>query len=164
MDEIAPHGVAPLLDRHGLERFLEEVRRKGESLVFTNGCFDLLHAGHVAYLTQARALGDRLLIGLNSDASVGRLKGPGRPLVPEQERARVLGALRCVDGVVLFDEDTPRELILRVRPQILVKGGDYSPEQVVGAVEVRAWDGVVEILPYREGFSTSEMIRRIRNL
>jgi rfaE bifunctional protein nucleotidyltransferase chain/domain len=118
----------------------------------------------VAYLMQARALGDRLLVGLNSDDSVRRLKGPGRPLVDARGRAIVLGSLRCVDGITLFGQDTPRELILRVRPAVLVKGGDYRAEEVVGASDLPQWGGRLEILPFQGGYGTSELIRRIRNL
>lgn len=155
---------APVLASEGLDQFLEEVRSNNLSLVFTNGCFDLIHPGHVAYLMEARSLGDRLLIGLNSDASVRRLKGAGRPLVPEAGRALVLGSLRCVDGIAVFDTDTPRDLILRVRPSVLVKGGDYKPDQVVGASDLPSWGGRLSILPFRTGYSTSELIRGIRNL
>ncbi len=154
---------APLLDDAGLERFLAEARGASLRLVFTNGCFDLIHPGHVAYLTEARSLGDRLIVGLNADASVRRLKGPGRPLIGQEGRAAVLGALRCVDAVVLFGEDTPRDLILRVRPHVLVKGGDYRAEDVVGATDLPAWGGTLRILPYLPGHSTSEIMDRLRN-
>jgi D-beta-D-heptose 7-phosphate kinase/D-beta-D-heptose 1-phosphate adenosyltransferase len=158
-----PPAAAPILDPAALERFLAPVRAAGLRLVFTNGCFDLIHPGHVAYLEEARALGDRLLVGLNTDASVRRLKGPARPLVPAEGRAAVLAALRCVDAVTFFDEDTPRDLILRVRPAFLVKGGDYRPEEVVGAADLPAWGGELRILPFRAGYATSDLVRRIRN-
>jgi D-beta-D-heptose 7-phosphate kinase/D-beta-D-heptose 1-phosphate adenosyltransferase len=154
---------APILDEPGLLRFLDEIRANGLRLVFTNGCFDLIHPGHVAYLMEARALGDRLLVGLNSDDSVRRLKGAGRPLIPERGRGEILAALRCVDAVVVFGEDTPRELILRVRPKFLVKGGDYRPEEVVGATDLPGWGGELRILPFREGFATSKIIAAVRN-
>jgi rfaE bifunctional protein nucleotidyltransferase chain/domain len=160
---IEPPPPAPLLDGPGLDRFLTETRGAGLRLVFTNGCFDLIHPGHVAYLTQARFLGDRLIVGLNTDESVRRLKGPDRPLIGQEGRAAVLGALRCVDAVVLFEEDTPRDLILRIRPHVLVKGGDYRAEDVVGATDLPAWGGTVRILPYLPGHSTSEIISRLRN-
>ncbi len=131
-------------------------------VVFTNGCFDLLHPGHVAYLEEARALGDALVVGLNTDASVRRLKGAGRPLVPEEARARVLAGLAAVDAVTLFDEDTPRELIGALLPDVLVKGGDYALDQVAGKEEVEGAGGQVRILPFREGYSTTELVRRIR--
>jgi len=155
---------APVLDEQGLDRFLREIRTNELTLVFTNGCFDLIHPGHVDYLMEARSLGDRLLVGLNSDDSVRRLKGPGRPLVAEQGRSLVLGSLKCVDGIVIFDTDTPRDLILRVRPAILVKGGDYKEQDVVGARDLASWGGRLEILPFRAGYATSELIRCIRNL
>jgi rfaE bifunctional protein nucleotidyltransferase chain/domain len=150
-----------ILDREALvARF---GRPRGGALVFTNGCFDLLHAGHVSYLTAARALGDALVVGVNTDASVRRLeKGAGRPLTPEGDRARVLAALECVDGVCLFDEDTPLELITALEPDVLVKGGDYEVDAVVGGGVVEAAGGRVEIVPFLEGYSTTEVIRRIR--
>jgi rfaE bifunctional protein nucleotidyltransferase chain/domain len=154
---------APILDDAGLSAFLAEVRRKGERLVFTNGCFDLIHPGHVAYLAEARALGDCLLVGMNSDESVRRLKGPERPLVGERDRAAVLAALRSVDAVTIFEEDTPLDLIRRVRPAYLVKGGDYEPGQVVGADDLAAWGGELRIVPFREGYATSTIIARLRN-
>jgi D-beta-D-heptose 7-phosphate kinase/D-beta-D-heptose 1-phosphate adenosyltransferase len=136
--------------------------RKGR-LVFTNGCFDLLHRGHVAYLAEARALGDYLVVGVNTDASFRRLdKGPGRPVVPEADRAYLLAALANVDAVCLFDEDTPRALISRLLPDVLVKGGDYRLADVVGRDEVEAAGGRVVLIPFVEGYSTTELIRRIR--
>ncbi len=154
----------PLLDAASLRSFIEQVRSRGERLVFTNGCFDLIHPGHVAYLTDARALGDRLLVGLNSDASVRKLKGAGRPLIPAEGRAEILSALRSVDGVAVFEDETPLRLIVLVRPDVLVKGGDYRPDQVVGASEVTSWGGRLEIVPFRGRYATSAIIRRIRNL
>ncbi len=141
-----------------------QVRRwqaAGEPVVFTNGCFDLLHVGHVTYLEQARRHGQRLVVGLNTDRSVRRLKGPGRPLIGEDDRARVLAALAAVDAVVLFDEETPLVLIEALRPDVLVKGADYREEQVVGAREVRGWGGQVVLVPLVEGRSTSGIIARL---
>jgi D-beta-D-heptose 7-phosphate kinase/D-beta-D-heptose 1-phosphate adenosyltransferase len=135
-------------------------RAAGDRVVFTNGCFDLLHRGHITLLEQARREGDRLVVGLNSDASVKRLKGPTRPLVSEQERAILLGALSAVDGVVVFEEDTPLETILALRPDVLVKGGDYSVETIVGAPEVHSWGGRVKIVPTVQGMSTTALIAR----
>lgn len=132
-------------------------------VVFTNGVFDLLHAGHVEYLAAARALGEVLVVGLNTDASVRRLKGPSRPLCSQEDRALVLAALEMVDRVVLFDEDTPRELILDLKPDVLVKGADYALDQIVGAREVVAAGGRVETIALRPGRSSSELIRRIRD-
>ncbi len=149
-----------LLDRDAAaERF---GRPRAGTLVFTNGCFDVLHRGHVEYLDRARRLGDALLVGVNSDASVRRLKGENRPFVAERDRAIVLGGLAAVDAVVLFDEDTPRDLIVALSPDILVKGGDYRPEEIVGHQEVRAAGGRVEVIPFLEGYSTSKIIARIR--
>ncbi len=138
-------------------------RAAGRSVVFTNGCFDLVHAGHVRYLREARALGDRLVVGLNTDSSIRRLgKGKDRPVVPEAERAEVLAALEMVDYVTLFDEDTPRELVHALAPDVLAKGGDWTPETVVGGDEVRARGGRVAIIPYHPGLSTTALLERIR--
>ena len=140
-----------------LERF---GRPRSDTVVFTNGCFDLLHRGHVEYLTAARQLGDRLVLGLNTDASVSRLKGPGRPVTPEQDRATVLAGLAAVDAITFFDEDTPRTLIATLLPDVLVKGGDYRPEDIVGKTEVEAAGGRVIVLPYLEGRSTTYILQR----
>jgi len=126
--------------------------------VFTNGCFDILHVGHVRYLREARLLGDRLVVGLNSDSSVKRLKGDSRPVVSEENRKEVLEALESVDEVVLFEEDTPLELIKKVRPNVLVKGGDYSIDDIVGAKEVISWGGEVRSLNFHSGHSSSQII------
>jgi len=131
--------------------------------VFTNGCFDLIHAGHVAYLEEARAQGDRLVLGLNTDRSVQALKGATRPIVREQDRARVLAGLESIDAVVLFDEDTPERLICRLMPDVLVKGGDYRPDDVAGGECVRSAGGVVQIIEFLEGRSTSKLIDKIRS-
>jgi len=126
--------------------------------VFTNGCFDLLHVGHVSLLEQARQMGDRLIVAVNSDRSVRRLKGGGRPLVPERERSQVLAALSAVDAVVVFDETTPLRLIEALRPDVLVKGGDYTRRDVVGATEVQSWGGRLELVPVVVGHSTTALI------
>lgn len=131
-------------------------------LVFTNGVFDLLHPGHVDVLLGARARGDHLIVGLNSDASVKRLKGPERPIRSEAERAYVLGALAMVDAVVVFEQDTPRELIATLRPDVLVKGGDYTEASIVGATDVRSWGGDVVVIPLTPGHSTTSTIERLR--
>ena len=154
-------GGEKVLDGERLARRIEEWRAAGETIVFTNGCFDLLHVGHVTLLEDCRRFGSKLVLGLNSDASVRRLKGPTRPVVGERERARVMAALAAVDAVVLFEEDTPMELIRAVRPHVLVKGGDYSVETVVGHAEVIAAGGRVEIVPTVEGFSTTNLVRRM---
>lgn len=129
-------------------------------MVFTNGCFDILHRGHVEYLSAARELGDVLVVGLNSDDSVARLKGPQRPINPQDDRAVVLAALAAVDAVTLFAEDTPRELIASLLPDLLVKGGDYREEDIVGGSEVRAAGGDVKIIPLVPGRSTTGIIKR----
>ncbi|MEG3640090.1 D-glycero-beta-D-manno-heptose-7-phosphate kinase [Magnetococcus sp. PR-3] len=134
---------------------------QGEQVVFTNGCFDLLHAGHVSYIEHARRLGQRLVLGLNTDASVSRLKGPERPLIQEQDRARVLAALAAVDLVVLFDQDTPLELIEQLRPDILAKGADYREDQVVGGDLVKSWGGCVSLVKLVQGKSTTGIVQRI---
>jgi D-beta-D-heptose 7-phosphate kinase/D-beta-D-heptose 1-phosphate adenosyltransferase len=139
-------------------------QQAGETVVFTNGCFDILHAGHVTYLEQARALGNRLVIGLNTDASVRRLKGARRPIVPQAARARLLAALQAVDMVVCFDEDTPLALIQTLCPDILVKGGDYTEATIVGADFVKGKGGRVEVIPFLNGFSTSNIIEKIVKL
>lgn len=144
-----------------LAAILADRRRQGQTIVFTNGCFDLLHVGHVRYLQQARKLGDLLVLGLNSDASIRRLKGPKRPLIGADERAHLLAALDCVDFVVMFDEDTPLALIESLRPDILVKGSDYTPEEVVGREFVESQGGRVELIRVVDGKSTSNLIEKI---
>lgn len=145
----------------GLLPRIKDWRRQGQKIVFTNGCFDLLHVGHVSYLEQARKLGDRLVVGLNTDRSIRALKGNSRPVIGENDRARVLAALEAVDAVVLFDEDTPLQLINAVRPDFLVKGSDYSQDQVVGANIVMSWGGRVELIELVPFQSTSNIISRI---
>lgn len=139
-------------------------RLKSDRIVFTNGVFDILHRGHVEYLQEAAALGDRLVVGLNSDASVKRLgKGPDRPLNDQDSRALVLAALRCVDGVVIFGEDTPLEVITAVKPDVLVKGGDWTVDRIVGSDVVRGYGGDVRSLKLVDGFSTTNLVDRIRH-
>jgi D-glycero-beta-D-manno-heptose 1-phosphate adenylyltransferase len=139
-------------------------KRNGRHVVFTNGCFDLLHPGHIASLERARSLGDILIVGLNSDASVRQLqKGPGRPVFPQDERAEILAALECVDAVVIFDEPTPREVIARLLPDVLVKGGDWPGDQIVGREEVEAAGGQVVSVPVVPGYSTSAILQKIRD-
>ncbi|MCB9357137.1 MAG: D-glycero-beta-D-manno-heptose 1-phosphate adenylyltransferase [Calditrichaeota bacterium] len=139
--------------------FLE--RKRGRNVVFTNGVFDLLHRGHVEYLAEARALGDVLVLGLNSDLSARKLKGPNRPLNSERDRAAVLLALRSVDLVVIFDEETPAELIAVLEPAVLVKGGDYTVAQIAGADFVSSHGGQVLTIPFRDGFSTKSLAARL---
>ena len=141
---------------------LAPARADGGRVVFTNGCFDLLHPGHVRYLAAARGLGDILVVGLNSDASVRRLKGPPRPILHTGERAEVLAALTAVDHVIVFDEDTPRALITALRPDVLVKGADWAADDIVGAQEVRAGGGRVVRIDLVPGVSTTEIIGRLR--
>lgn len=136
---------------------------EGEKVVFTNGCFDILHLGHVDYLEKSRKLGTKMVVGLNTDASVSRIKGPSRPICPEESRARVMAALEFVDMVVFFDEATPLELIKAIKPTILVKGNDYLAENIVGADFVIANGGKVLTIPLVDGFSTSKVIEKIKN-
>jgi D-beta-D-heptose 7-phosphate kinase/D-beta-D-heptose 1-phosphate adenosyltransferase len=144
------------------QAFLEAHPHRPATLCFTNGCFDLLHPGHVKYLEDVRALGDFLVVGLNSDASVARLKGPSRPLQDERARAMVLLGLRSVDAVVKFEEDTPLALITALQPDILAKGGDYTPEAVVGRDVVEARGGRLVLVPFLSGHSTSAIVERIK--
>jgi len=136
---------------------------KGRKVVFTNGCFDILHLGHIDYLAKAAEMGDKLVIGLNTDASVSRIKGPHRPITDQHSRAILLASLSFVSAVVLFDEDTPYELINAVKPDVLVKGADYKPEEIVGYDIVTAKGGTVETLEYLVGYSTSAIEERIKN-
>jgi rfaE bifunctional protein nucleotidyltransferase chain/domain len=138
-------------------------KRAGRRVVFTNGCFDLIHPGHVRCLAEARALGDVLVVAINSDRSVRGNKGPERPLVNEQDRAEVIAALASVDYVTIFDEPTPRELISRVLPSVLVKGADWALDQVAGREEVEAAGGLVMSIPLASGYSTTNIVQRIRN-
>src|ERR1700737_4133893 len=137
-------------------------KRNGRCVVFTNGCFDLLHPGHIRSLEHARSLGDALIVGLNSDASVRQLKGEGRPLLPERERAEILAALESVDGVIIFDAPTPREVIARLLPDVLVKGGDWPGNKIVGREEGETAGGRVVSIPVVPGFSTTDILRKIR--
>ena len=147
-----------------LQSLAAQWKQQGQTVVFTNGCFDILHAGHIASLTEAAAQGDKLIVALNSDASVKALKGPDRPINDEQARATVMAALRMVDAVVLFSEPTPRELILLLKPDVLVKGGDYKVEDIAGAKEVLENGGRVVINPIVEGFSTTAILKKAHDL
>ncbi|MEQ8304515.1 MAG: D-glycero-beta-D-manno-heptose 1-phosphate adenylyltransferase [Cyclobacteriaceae bacterium] len=144
------------------EKAVKEWKSKGEKVVFTNGCFDLLHLGHVDYLEKARFLGNRLVVGLNTDSSVSRFKGPDRPVQDQQSRARVLASLQFVDVVVFFDEDTPESLITALIPDVLVKGSDYLAENIVGAEVVKKNGGEVKTIDFVSGYSTSRIIEKIR--
>lgn len=139
-------------------------KRNGRRVVFTNGCFDLLHPGHIETLEKARSLGDALIVGVNSDRGVREIKGPGRPIVPERERAEVLTALECVDAVVIFDEPTPREAVAALLPDVLAKGGDWSSDRIIGREEVEGAGGRVVAIPVVAGHSTSAMVEKIRKL
>lgn len=154
-------GDSKIKNRDVLPALIETEKGRGKRVVFTNGCFDLLHAGHVKYLQRARALGDLLVLGLNSDASVRRLKGEKRPLIGEEERAHILAALDCVDYLVIFEEDTPLELIASLQPHILAKGGDYTLEGVVGRELVESYGGRVELVSFVDGKSTTNIIERV---
>jgi D-glycero-beta-D-manno-heptose 1-phosphate adenylyltransferase len=159
-----PHNIASrILERADLERLIAYWRFKNMRVVFTNGCFDILHAGHVDYLAKAASLGDVLVIGLNTDNSVRRIKGASRPVNNEQARSSILAALRFVTVVVLFDEETPEKLIRVVQPDVLVKGSDYKPEDVVGYDIVKAKGGEVITIDLLEGFSTTALIEKLRN-
>jgi len=150
---------AKIVERSMLKDIIKQLRGGGKKVVFTNGCFDILHVGHIRYLADARALGDILVIGLNSDKSVSEIK-PGRPVVPEQQRAEVLAALEAVDFVILFSEDTPYNLIKEIQPDVLVKGADWKVEDIVGNDIVRE----VRTIPFVEGISTSGIIRKIQGM
>jgi rfaE bifunctional protein nucleotidyltransferase chain/domain len=155
--------IPRILDLVVAQRLVNAWRLKSDRIVFTNGVFDILHRGHVTYLEQAAAMGHRLVIGLNSDASVKRLgKGDERPLNDQDSRATVLVALRCVDAVIIFDEDTPMELIQVIGPDVLVKGGDWAPEKIVGAEYVKSYGGEVHSIPLVDGFSTTNLVEKIR--
>ena len=150
-----------ILGREEMVAERRKLRERGERLVFTNGCFDLLHPGHVRYLQEARKLGDRLVVAVNADETVARLKGAGRPLTPLAERMEILAALASVDYVVAFDEETPFEIIEEIVPDILVKGGDWTKENIVGRERVEKEGGAVLSLPYAPGYSTSGILERI---
>lgn len=156
--------AAEIIARADLAAWGARQREAGRTVVFTNGCFDLLHRGHVESLAEAAACGDVLLVAINSDASVGALKGPGRPLVPEEDRAAVLAALRAVGAVTIFVEPTPLETILLARPAVIVKGAEYAEDDIVGAREVRSWGGRVVRVAMRPGRSTSGLIDRLKRL
>jgi len=145
-----------------LKRKVAAIRRKGTKIAFTNGCFDILHAGHIRYLETAKKNDRILIVGLNSDNSIRRIKGPGRPINPQQRRAEVLGALACVDYVTIFHEDTPYRLIAGLQPDVLIKGADWKGREVVGADIVRAQGGRVELIRYLPQFSTTKVLKKIQ--
>ncbi len=154
-------GVEKILNRSDLSIVINNLKKQGKKIVFTNGCFDILHPGHVTYLDKAKKLGDVLVLGLNSDASVKRLKGKNRPVLNQDERATIISHLEMVDFICIFDEDTPYELISLVKPDVLVKGGDWSVENIVGKDIVESYGGLVINIPYIEGKSTTGIIERI---
>ncbi len=147
-----------------MKSFVDRVKGKGKRVVFTNGCFDILHQGHIHYLSEAKSLGHYLIVGLNSDSSVRNIKGNHRPLLPQRARAELLAALCFVDGVVIFDEDNPRALIEYLQPHVLVKGADWPEDEIVGADIVKQSGGEVKTVPLVPGVSTSEIIHRIASL
>ena len=156
--------IDKIVSREDARKISTELHERGVKIVFTNGCFDIIHRGHVEYLEFARSLGDILMIGLNTDDSVRRLKGPTRPINRFEDRAYVLASLEVVDYVVGFDEDTPFELIKEVIPDVLVKGGDYRPEDVVGRDIVEGHGGKLVLAPFKDGYSTTSLIQRIKKL
>jgi rfaE bifunctional protein nucleotidyltransferase chain/domain len=156
--------LGQIVTRVELKRRIDAMKHGHKRVVFTNGCFDILHPGHIRMLEKARSLGDALIVGINSDPSVQEIKGPQRPLIPESERAEVLAALESVDFVTVFGETTPRELIAEILPAILVKGSDWGPDEIIGREEVEAAGGQVISIPLEAGYSTTKLIERIRRL
>jgi D-beta-D-heptose 7-phosphate kinase/D-beta-D-heptose 1-phosphate adenosyltransferase len=156
--------LGQVVTRDNLILLRQRLKADGKRVVFTNGCFDLLHPGHIRLLEECRALGDVLIVAINTDASVRKNKGPSRPLIPEQERAEVLAALAAVDYVSIFDEPTPREIVAAVLPDILVKGNDWGPDAIVGREEVEAAGGTVVSIPLEPGYSTTRLVERIAQL
>jgi rfaE bifunctional protein nucleotidyltransferase chain/domain len=155
--------LGEVVSQRELEAIVRRKKAENQRIVFTNGCFDLLHPGHIRLLEESRSLGDVLIVGINTDESVRRNKGASRPLIPQQERAEVLASLEAVDYVVAFDEPTPQELIASIVPDVLVKGADWGPNAVVGRAEVEAAGGRVVSIPLEPGYSTTRIIERIRN-
>jgi D-beta-D-heptose 7-phosphate kinase/D-beta-D-heptose 1-phosphate adenosyltransferase len=153
--------MSKITPRNELKATVDRLKREGKKVVFTNGCFDILHAGHTRYLREARKLGDALILALNSDSSVRSIKGPMRPIVPEAERAEVVASLDSVDYVTVFNELTPLELIEFLQPDVIVKGGDWAEKDIVGAEAVRKWGGRVAIMPVIEGASTTNIIDKV---
>jgi len=151
----------PIVNRFEAKKTIDNWRADHKTIVFTNGCFDIIHRGHVEYLRKAKLLGDILIVGLNSDASVSHIKGEPRPYQNELDRAAILDVMEMVDLVVIFDEDTPLDLICELKPDIIVKGGDYDSHSIVGADEVVGWGGSVKILPFLKGYGTSNLVDKI---
>jgi rfaE bifunctional protein nucleotidyltransferase chain/domain len=161
MSPLTPPAQSKILERDQLIKKVGSWKKKGEKIVFTNGCFDILHAGHIKYLEAAAAKGDRLIVAVNSDDSVQKLKGPDRPINVLQSRMYLLASLQCVDAVCAFTDETPIHVIELIKPDILVKGGDYRIEDIVGAKEVISWGGRVETIPFVEGYSTTKIESKI---
>lgn len=153
-----------LVDISSLAGLVEILKSNQQKIVFTNGCFDLLHPGHIDYLRKAKSLGDALFVGLNSDTSIKNLKGPKRPINNISDRVIMLSALESIDFVVVFDDETPINLIRQIKPDILVKGGDYSIDTIVGADFVIDYGGIVDIIPFKEGYSSTQLIQKIKEL
>jgi rfaE bifunctional protein nucleotidyltransferase chain/domain len=153
-----------ILERKRLKEKVEALRKNGKKIAFTNGCFDILHVGHVRYLTEARKNADILILALNSDSSVRAIKGEKRPLVPEEERAEVLAAIECIDFITIFQESTPLELINLLKPDFLIKGGDWPEDKVVGRDEIKKWGGRVIIIPEIKGKSTTNIVEKIKTV
>ncbi|MCD6521695.1 D-glycero-beta-D-manno-heptose 1-phosphate adenylyltransferase [Candidatus Calescamantes bacterium] len=154
--------MGKILTRSQAKEIIGKEREKGKKIVFTNGCFDLLHAGHIYLLREAKKEGDILIVALNSDSSVRKIKGTSRPIYPEKERAEILASLEMVDYVVIFEETTPYQIIKELKPHILVKGGDWRINEVVGRDLVESWGGKVKIIPYLSGFSTTHIVEKIK--
>ena len=148
----------------GLKRIVTNLKKKGKKIVFTNGCFDLLHPGHIYYLKEAKKKGSILILGLNSDSSVRKLKGKGRPLIPQKDRAELLANFEFIDYITIFDEDTPERLIKQISPDVLVKGGDYRRKEIVGGKFVAEKGGKVLIIPFLKGHSTTKLIKKIKRV
>lgn len=161
MSPSTPPAQSKIHDTAGMKSLVESWKRDGQKIVFTNGCFDILHAGHIQYLEAAAEKGDRLIVAVNSDESVSQLKGPTRPINVLNSRMYLLASLQCVDAVCSFDKETPIEMIRTLRPDVLVKGGDYHINDIVGAEDVIANGGIVEVIPFVEGFSTTKIESRI---
>ncbi len=154
--------TSKLYSKYALSRLADKLRRRRKRIVFTNGCFDILHAGHVQYLQKAKRFGDLLIVGLNSDRSTRKLKGPGRPVNSERDRAQVLGALSCVDYVSIFNEDTPLELIKSIKPHVLVKGADWTLHSIAGRNEVLSWGGRIRRVRLLKGRSTTGILKKAK--
>ena len=152
-----------VINKNEISILIKKIRNERKKIIFTNGCFDILHVGHVKFLEKAKSLGDVLIVGINNDSSVSRLKGLGRPLINDQERSKIVASLNSVDYVIVFNEDTPTELISQIKPDIHVKGGDYEIDNLPERSEVLKYGGKIEILPLYEGKSTTNLIKKIRD-